>query len=176
LTAEERIHARCQPIFKQEDTSSMLDTPQITQTADKLTAVIRLTIPREEIRNVMGSGLRELMAVIAAQGIAPTGPWFIHHLRTDPDIFDFEISVPVGSQVAAMGRVEPGKWPATKVARTVYRGDYEGLGEAWREFNDWIGARGHRPGPDRWECYVIGPESSPDPTAWRTELNRPLIA
>jgi effector-binding domain-containing protein len=175
LTAEEIIHARRQPIFKQEDTSSMLDTPQITQTADKLTAVIRLTIPREEIRNVMGSGLRELMAAVAAQGIAPTGSWFIHHLRTDPDIFDFEISVPVGSQVAAMGRVVPGKWPATKVARTVYRGDYEGLGEAWREFNDWIGARGHRPGPDRWECYVIGPESSPDPTAWRTELNRPLI-
>jgi hypothetical protein len=73
----------------------MFDTPQITQTVDKLTAVIRLTIPREEIRNVMGPGLRELMAAVAAQGIAPTGPWFIHHLRTDPDIFDFEISVPV---------------------------------------------------------------------------------
>jgi hypothetical protein len=40
----------------------MLDTPQLTQTADKLTAVIRLTIPREEIRNVIGPGLRELMA------------------------------------------------------------------------------------------------------------------
>ena len=25
-----------------------------------------------------------------------------------------------------------------------------------------------------WERYVAGPESSPDPTAWRTELNRPL--
>jgi hypothetical protein len=73
----------------------MLDTPQLTQTADKLTAVIRLTIPREEIRNVMGPGLRELMAAVAAQGIAPTGPWFSHHLRMDPDIFDFEISVPV---------------------------------------------------------------------------------
>jgi hypothetical protein len=44
----------------------------------------------------MGPGLRELMAVAAAQGIAPTGPWFSHHLRMDPDIFDFEISVPVG--------------------------------------------------------------------------------
>ena len=83
--------------------------------------------------------------------------------------------MPVGSQVAAVGRVEPGKWSATKVARTVYRGGYEGLREARREFNDWIAAHGHRPGPDRWECYFISPESSPDPTAWRTELNRPLI-
>jgi effector-binding domain-containing protein len=176
LTAERRILARHQPIFKQEDISSMLDTPQITLTADTLTAVIRLTIPREEIRNVMGPGLRELTATVAAQGIVPTGPWFNHHLRTDPHIFDFEISVPVGSQVAAAGRVEPGNWPATKVARTVYFGGYEGLGEAWREFNDWIAVDGHRTAPDFWECYVIGPESSPDPSAWRTELTRRLIA
>ena len=33
----------------------MIDTPQITQTAAQLTAIIPLTIPREEIRNVMGS-------------------------------------------------------------------------------------------------------------------------
>jgi effector-binding domain-containing protein len=120
-------------------------------------------------------GVRELMAAVAAQGIAPTGPWFSHHLRMDPNTFDFEISVPVRSPVAAVGRVKPGIWPATKVARTVYRGDYEGLGEAWGEFNDWIAAHGHRPGPDYWECYATGPESTPDPAAWRTELTRPLI-
>jgi effector-binding domain-containing protein len=152
----------------------MLDKPQITQTPDQLTAVIRLTIPRPEIRTVMGPGVRELMAAVAAQGIAPTGPWFSHHLRMDPNIFDFEISVPVTSPVAAVGRVKPGIWPATKVARTVYRGNYEGLGEAWAEFNEWIAAHGHKPGPDYWECYVTGPESTPDPAAWRTELSRPL--
>ena len=37
----------------------MLDTPQITQTADQFTAFIRLTIPRKEIRNVMGPGIGE---------------------------------------------------------------------------------------------------------------------
>jgi effector-binding domain-containing protein len=62
-----------------------------------------------------------------------------------------------------------------RVARTVYRGPYEGLGTAWGEFNAWIAANGHTPAPDLWECYVAGPESSPDPATWRTELNRPLI-
>ena len=56
----------------------MLDTPQIAQTADQLTAVIRLTIPRSEIRNVMGPGIAELMGTVAAQGIAQPG----HGLRT----------------------------------------------------------------------------------------------
>jgi hypothetical protein len=51
----------------------MLDAPQIAQTTNQLTAVIRLTIPRAEIRNVMGPGIAELMAAVAAQGIAPAG-------------------------------------------------------------------------------------------------------
>lgn len=71
----------------------MLEKPRIAQTAAQATAIIRLTIPREEIRNVMGPGHRELIAAIAAQGIAPAGPWFTHHLRMDPEIFDFEIYV-----------------------------------------------------------------------------------
>jgi effector-binding domain-containing protein len=153
----------------------MLDTPQITQTAAELTAVIRLTIPRAEIRNVMGPGLMELMAAVAGQGIAPCGPWFTHHLKMSPEIFDFEICLPVPTPVAAMGRVQPGLLPAARVARTVYHGPYEGLGDAWGEFERWIAANGYQSGPDLWECYVAGPESSPDPARWRTELNRPLI-
>jgi hypothetical protein len=59
----------------------MIDEPQIVQTDADPAAVIRLTIPREEIRNVMGPGMAELMAVVAAQGITPAGPIFSHHSR-----------------------------------------------------------------------------------------------
>ncbi|RJG10978.1 AraC family transcriptional regulator [Pseudomonas cavernicola] len=152
----------------------MLDTPHITQTDAQLTAIIHLTIPREEIRNVMGPGIAELMAAVAVQGIAPAGPIFSHHLRMDPEIFDFEIGVPVSAPVAAAGRVKAGQLPAATVARTVYHGPYEGLGAAWGEFLAWVSAEGHPQAPDLWECYVAGPESNPDPATWRTELNRPL--
>jgi effector-binding domain-containing protein len=114
------------------------------------------------------------MAAVAAQGIAPVGPWFTHHLRMDPDTFDFEIGVPVATPVAAAGRVKPGRLPAATVARTVYRGRYEGLPAAWGEFMAWVAAQGHTPAADLWEIYVAGPESSPDPADWRTELNRPI--
>ena len=100
---------------------------------------------------------------------------FSHHLRMDPATFDFEVGVPVATPVAAAGRVRPGELPAATVARTIYRGDYAGLGSAWGEFGAWISANGHTPGADLWECYLAGPESSPDPAAWRTELNRPLM-
>jgi effector-binding domain-containing protein len=153
----------------------MLEPPQITETAAQLTAVIHITVPHEQIRNVMGPGLHELMAAVVAQGMAPAGPWFTHHLRMDPDFFDFEIGVPVTAPVASVGRVQPGQLPAAKVAQTVYQGPYEGLADAWSEFDAWVAARGLTPAPDLWECYVLGPESSPDPSAWRTEVTRPLL-
>ena len=154
----------------------MIDTPHITQTSAQQTAKIHLTVPRASIHEVMAPAIGELMAAIAAQGIAPAGPLFSHHLKMEPDIFDFEISLPVVAPVAAVGRVQPGHMPAAKVARTVYHGSYEGLGAAWGEFGDWIEANGHSSATDLWECYVAGPESSSDPADWRTELNRPLTS
>jgi effector-binding domain-containing protein len=153
----------------------MLDKPRIVRTDDQRTAIIRFSIPRAEIRNVMGPGMAELKAAVAAQGIAAAGPMFSHHLRMDPHIFDFEIGVPVTAPISATGRVESGQLPAAAVARTVYHGPYEGLGPAWGEFDAWVAANGHTPAPDLWECYVSGPESNPDPATWRTELNRPLL-
>jgi effector-binding domain-containing protein len=117
-----------------------------------------------------------LMATITAQGIKPTGPWFDHHFTIAPDHWDFEICVPVSAPVVAVGRVKPSQTPAMKVARTVYHGDYEGLADAWGEFLDWIANNGHTLASDQYQCYVTGPESSPDPANWRTELIKPLTS
>lgn len=153
----------------------MLAPPEIVQTAARLTAVIHFTIPRAEVHNAMGPGIGELMAAVAAQGVAPAGPIFSHHMRSAPDTFDFEVGVPVTAPIAAAGRVTPSQLPAATVVRTIYCGPYEGLGPAWVEFNAWIDAQGHTPRSDLWEYYVTGPASSPDPSTWRTELNRPVI-
>lgn len=152
----------------------MIDTPQITESAERLTAVISLLIPRDQIQTVMGPAIGEIYATLAAQGIAPAGPWLTYHRRRPTDTFDFDVCVPITKPVEAAGRVKPGRLPASKVARTVYQGNYDGLGTAWGEFCDWIEANGHPAREELWECYLVGPESSNDPAAWRTELNRPL--
>ena len=152
----------------------MIDTPQIVQTDARFTAVIHLTVPRGEMRTVMGPGIGEVMAAVKSQGIGPAGPWFTHHFKMHPATFDFQICVPVTAPVHPVGRVTAGTWPAMKMVRTVLHGGYEGLAGAWGEFNAWIKANGHQPAADFYECYVAGPESSPDPAHWRTELSRPL--
>jgi effector-binding domain-containing protein len=153
----------------------MIDTPQVVRTLAQATAIIRLTIRRHEMRNVMGPGLEELKATLGAQGIVPAGHWFTHHLRMHPDTFDFEIGVPVTKAVTAAGRVVPGQLPAASVARTIYHGPYEGLPAAWPQLDAWIVAQGRTAGPSLWESYVTDPASNPDPATWLTELTRPLI-
>ena len=153
----------------------MIGTPQVVQMASQHTASIRLTIPRAEIQQVMGPAIGEVMATVAAQGMTPAGPVFSHHLKMDPDTFDFEVGVPVAKPITAAGRVRPSQLPATTVARTDYRGPYEGLAAAWAEFCAWLSAEGHTAAPGLWEFYAAGPESSPDPAQWRTELNQPLV-
>jgi effector-binding domain-containing protein len=154
--------------------AEILDGPQVLRTAAMPIATLHVTVPRSEIQKVMGPGLAELKAAVAAQGVAVTGPWFTHHLKMDPAVFDFEIGVPVAKPISPAGRVRPGTWPAARIARTVHRGGYEKLGDAWGAFNQWAEAQGLRPAEDLWERYVTGPESGPDPGAYRTELIRPL--
>lgn len=153
----------------------MLDTPQIIQTTPQATAFIRLTIPRPQMPAVFGPAVQELLAVLGAQGVAPVGPVFAHHLRIAPEVFDFELGLPVAVPVTAAGRVQPGRRPPARSAQTVYHGPYEGLPAAWEEFMRWVAARGLQPAEDVWETYVTGPHSHPDPADWRTELRRPLL-
>ncbi len=152
----------------------MLATPQIIKTDAQQAAVIHLTIPRSEMMKVFGPAVGELMATLAEQGVEPVGAVFAHHLKMSPDNFDFELGVKVAAPVKPAGRVKPGQLPAAKVARTVYSGPYDGLPAAWGEFNKWMKANGHEQAENLWEVYSVGPQSSPDPANWRTELNRPL--
>jgi effector-binding domain-containing protein len=153
----------------------MIDTPKILETKAQTAALLHLTIPRSEIQQVMGPGLEEVKATLAAQGITARGPWFTRHLKMDPKIFDFEIGVPTDRPVSPQGRVTPGELPASKVARTLYHGGYEGLYSAWAEFGKWITANGHTPQPSLWETYVTDPSKNPDPTTYVTELTQPLV-
>jgi effector-binding domain-containing protein len=152
----------------------MIATPEIIKTEAQDAAVIRLTIPRSEMMKAFAPAVSELMSTLAAQGVEPIGAVFAHHMKITQDTFDFELGVKVSVPVKATGRVRPGQLPAAKVARTVYSGSYDGLPSAWGEFNNWMNANGHKQAPDLWEVYSVGPQSSPDPANWRTELNRPL--
>jgi effector-binding domain-containing protein len=155
----------------------MIEEPRITELDATATAYIRFTIARNKMPEVFGPAIGELISTVTGQGCEMTGAVFAHHLSMDdPKTFDFELGVPVSSRVSPRGRVEAGERPVTRVAQTVYHGPYEGLPEAWGKFHEWVKSSGHEWASDIWECYVVTPDSEPDPANWRTQLNRPLLA
>jgi hypothetical protein len=83
-----------------------IDAPQVIETAPQLIASIRHCVPCGEMRKVMGPGLAELRAALAAQGIATTGPWFDHRFRRATNTFDFEVCLPFAARVVPVGRVK----------------------------------------------------------------------
>jgi effector-binding domain-containing protein len=128
----------------------MIDNPTIVQTERQPAAVIRITVPREEMTKVMGPSIEELLAAVSEQDLRPSGPIFSRHFERPGEIF------------------------ASRVARTVYHGGYEGLPGAWGEFVNWVAQEKLDPRGDLWERYVTGPNADSDPGTWRTELNLPL--
>jgi len=153
----------------------MIETPQIVELPARQIATVRMLVPRNEIEKHMDPAVRELYAAAATQGIPPAGPFFTHHFRRPTDSFDFEAGIPVASRITPAGRVQNAVWPAMRVARTVYQGPYEGLGSAWGEFMQWVSRQQLEASQELWEVYLLGPESSPDASTWRTELNLPLV-
>ena len=77
----------------------MLETPTIVDAKGQPAAVIALRIPRAEIQKVMGPAIGEVMAAVSSQGIGPAGAVFSNHFEMSPDVFDFEVGVPVRSGV-----------------------------------------------------------------------------
>jgi effector-binding domain-containing protein len=152
----------------------MIHSPRVREVPSQRAAVIRLTIPRARIREVLGPARAALRTALAAQGIAPEGPTYARHLRVDPGTFDFELGVPVARPVAISGRVRPGALPAATVASAVYIGPYDGLDAAWDDLDDWIAAHHLIPLGELWEVFLVGAELAADPAAYRTELQRPL--
>ncbi|MEJ2326711.1 MAG: hypothetical protein P8Y25_07775, partial [Chromatiaceae bacterium] len=56
---------------------------------EKLTAVTHLTIPRDQVRQVMGPAIAEMMTTLDAQGGAAIGLDFSCHPNRPPKLFDW---------------------------------------------------------------------------------------
>ena len=88
----------------------MISEPEIVDLPAQTVAYIHVTVARAEIMQAMHAGLEELSAVLKAQNVAPTGPWFTHHVRRPNETFDFRICFPVNESVTHEGRVYSGEW------------------------------------------------------------------
>ncbi|MBN9111719.1 MAG: GyrI-like domain-containing protein [Pseudonocardia sp.] len=84
--------------------------------------------------------------------------------RDTADGVHVEVGVLAAEGVAPAGRVVASTLPAGRVATTVHRGPYAGLGETHRAVGEWCRASRTSPAGVRWEVY--GPHHDDPAQLW----------
>lgn len=153
-----------------------LTEPQIVDVAPATTAVIRGVVPMAELPAFFDRAFVELPAVLAAQGIAPTGVPFALYRQPPGETADLELGLATERPVEPTGDVVPAALPGGRIARLVHEGGYDGLGESWGRLQVWLTEQGHQPGSVMWEVYLTEPGPEVDPSTLRTELNLPIAS
>jgi effector-binding domain-containing protein len=99
-----------------------------------------------------------------------------------PTVVDVEIGIPVASPPAGLptlrsvsaGELGTSELPGGLVARTILRGPYDGLKDAYDALHEWIHAQpGVDGGDGPWESYIDDP-TTVEPSQLRTEITWPL--
>ncbi len=121
------------------------------------TAVIRAHVPVEGIPAFLGGAFGEVLGVLAAQGLHPTGPPFARY-GMGGDGFDVEAGFPSSAQVSPTGRVEACELPGGPAIVVLHRGPYDGVAAAYGAVEEWLAANQWTATGAPWESYLDGPE------------------
>lgn len=134
----------------------------------------------DRISNDVAAGMGDLFGQVAAAGLKPVGPPAITYLgdfRPGGEL-EAEFSVPVDEQEldvkSAGAQVKTD--PASTVAQTLHRGNYETIEGAYSALTDWIANSPYSAGGPPTEVYLVGPDQVSDPDALVTEIRIPLKA
>ena len=112
-------------------------TDEIVEQPEQITMVVRAVDPMAEITDVFHRAFPALGAVAADQQSQLQSPAFALYHGAPGDTADLEVGFVTGAAVEPVGDVVVGFLPGGRIARTVYAGGYEGLGEAWAALFGW---------------------------------------
>ncbi len=118
--------------------------------AQRPTAVIAATTTWEEFPALWQRLLDQVYAHLREHGAARQGPNVMFYKDQVPRV---EVGVELVSPCPPGGPVIRSHLPAGRVARTVHRGPYEGLGAAHDAVARWCAAHGLPLAGPRWEVY-----------------------
>ncbi|GAA2490895.1 GyrI-like domain-containing protein [Terrabacter carboxydivorans] len=141
------------------------------ETTEQPTAVLRATVPMDELPAFFARAFAAAAATIGQQGQFPVGPPFGLYRGMPTTVVDVEAGFPVTTPVEASGEVVPSTLPGGRVVEAVHVGPYDTMGETYGQVEQWMVGQRLVPGPVVWESYLRDPEHEPDPATWRTVIH-----
>lgn len=135
---------------------------------------IREKITFPEISAKLGEFVGEVYAHLQSMKLDPAGPPFSRYHGFDGGKIDFEAGLPTQGPVAGSGRIAAGELPGGPAVSTVHMGSYEALPKAGEALDAWVGEHGREASGANWEVYHVAPGHDSNPSAWKTEVVKPL--
>jgi DNA-binding transcriptional MerR regulator len=146
--------------------------------ADRVTAaaISEVVDVKDALTWYLGA-LGELRAALTAQRLGSTGPpggifsnALFSRARGEATIF-----IPCEGAVRAIGRVAPRLVPAIELATVVHAGSLANIDLAYGSLATYVTQHALAvEGPLR-EYYLVGPQDTPEESAWRTEIGWPIF-
>jgi DNA-binding transcriptional MerR regulator len=138
---------------------------------------IRAVVDREDALAWWQGALGELHAIVAAQGLARSGPSgglyaseLFQHDRGEAVVF-----IPIDGKARAVGRVEPLVVPAAELAVVTHRGALSDVDLTYGQLGAYVTRHELSvEGPLR-EFYLRDPHDVRDPDEWLTEIGWPIF-
>lgn len=153
---------------------------EIADTVPGTVLELRRAIRPEQIGNDIGAGLAELYSKVEATGLHPAGPPSVTYL--DPMLPGHPMNVDIGVPIVpGTGHVDLDEGVrlvgrhSRPTARTVHHGDYAGINAAYQALEEWLLGHGYRSAGPPIETYLVGPNTTPDPAGYRTEVSIPVV-
>jgi DNA-binding transcriptional MerR regulator len=146
--------------------------------ADRVTAaaISEVVDVKDALSWYLGA-LGELRAALSAQRKSATGPAggifsnaLFSYARGEATMF-----IPCDGTVRAVGRVTARVVPAVELATLVHQGPYANIDLAYGSLATYVTQHALAiEGPLR-EYYLVGPQDTPEESAWRTEIGWPIF-
>lgn len=135
---------------------------------------IRSRVRDVDLAETLAIAFAEIYGSLADNDLSPAGPPSVLYHVFGAEI-DAEVAVPIEQDVVPEGRMVVRQLPATTVARTLHRGPYERLAEAYTALTRWMKDRDLAAvGPVR-EHYLTGVADGVPPERYRTVIDMPVI-
>ncbi len=141
---------------------------------------LRRAIRADHAGDDIDAGMRALYELSATTGLAPVGPPSTtylgdFHTNTSTEV-DFGLPVTIGpigdnGDQATVRRTEPGRY-----ARTIHRGDYQHIGDAYRALENWLRTSSLQPVGPPTEVYLVAPDEVVDARDLVTEIRIPVTS
>lgn len=135
---------------------------------------LREKVRMDELGDFFPRAMTAAAEALRARGVEPAGPPVALYEDMSAEEFDVTAGYPVSAGAAPSDDVVAAMLPAGATVEAVHEGPYETLTAAHEELTAWFQENGVPSPTVVWEEYVLGPESSADPSRWQTRIVYPV--